>query len=271
LFVEIVKADKSRVIIWIAIGLGSGVFLLGLVLVIIILRHVQRVKREKRAKERIIKFIIGRREENVPLSLRQKLNLKPEEHFSAELAAHRIMEFTEKSRNKLIRHLTKHGGMVTGGQAEGIKADAHENMAAIDRLLGRKMTRSWQLPENEPDVFDACRKVRGMFQQDGFSKEFGLRTGALPEHQQNLASLQMENEKLKRLMASVKKANEGGQPEPKQDGHGKHHKHEHNKGHGSPHGSPAGAGGAASPTSGSHGHREHRSHKEPRQGAAIRK
>eukprot|EP01012_Entosiphon_sulcatum_P007765 TRINITY_DN1404_c0_g1_i2.p1 TRINITY_DN1404_c0_g1~~TRINITY_DN1404_c0_g1_i2.p1 ORF type:complete len:1691 (-),score=267.59 TRINITY_DN1404_c0_g1_i2:133-5205(-) len=217
-FAKTQKKDNSR---WFLIGGIIGIVLaliLGLVVALWLRRKLARERKEKKAKQTVIDYITKRKEQEGK-SLRNRLGLRVGENFTPEMAAHRILKKTQKTRKLLNRYL-QGSGREPSAHSSGVEASPSEGTAAVGQLLSankKPFPKVWEFKEHETEFLEACRKVRGMFAQDPFSSEFHLRANALPELQQGLVELQTENEKLKRLLVSIKRVKDdknGAKPSP---------------------------------------------------------
>eukprot|EP01012_Entosiphon_sulcatum_P015975 TRINITY_DN2094_c0_g1_i1.p1 TRINITY_DN2094_c0_g1~~TRINITY_DN2094_c0_g1_i1.p1 ORF type:complete len:1830 (-),score=225.66 TRINITY_DN2094_c0_g1_i1:253-5616(-) len=185
--------DSYPFYVWIILGVVAFVLVLSLVTVICCCRRrLKRAEQAKTAKEKVIAYLTNQKKGKA--RLRERLNLKPDEVFTPKMAAERFLKRSEKARKRLQRQQTA---------VPGIKANPTEASEAVGKLATTKsIDKVWEFKDHEMELVEAARKVRGLFQQDPFSREWGLKPNALPDIQQQLLQLQQENDKLKRLLGN---------------------------------------------------------------------
>eukprot|EP01062_Namystynia_karyoxenos_P020545 TRINITY_DN17774_c0_g1_i2.p1 TRINITY_DN17774_c0_g1~~TRINITY_DN17774_c0_g1_i2.p1 ORF type:complete len:1815 (+),score=527.78 TRINITY_DN17774_c0_g1_i2:108-5552(+) len=195
---------------------AAGIILVLLVVALILLhrfwRRLRLEKRQREAKENVIKFMQERKNDGP--SLRERLGLGPDDIFTPEIAAQVIASKLKRRRKmferlmnreefRKIKMLTK---AMVGIELTGRSAD---NVAALSQLTdGDKAVRKiWEFRDDELNLLEACRIVRGMFPKEDnpLAEEVVLKPGALPKMQQALVESQAENVKLRRLLLAMRR------------------------------------------------------------------
>eukprot|EP00759_Apiculatamorpha_spiralis_P056102 PhF_6_TR7960/c0_g1_i1/m.12058 len=189
-------------------GVLGGAVIVGVIIGLVVRFRgiIAEERRQKEAKELVLRFMTEHKKEGK--TLRQQLKMKGSEKFTCEVAANRFVGALKKRRaivERLLeqpkyKHITE---LAKALEQDGIPPDASsptDGSEALGQLAQHPVKAVWEFREHEMHLWEACRKARGMFTRDPFSKEFMLQPGAMDEVRQKIVELTMENTKLKKML-----------------------------------------------------------------------
>ena len=211
------EATPDYTIYYVLVGIGI-VLLLSLVMLLLVhrlRRRLAREKKERQAKDLVIRFMQERRDQGP--SLRERLRLNDGDAFTEEIAAQRILAKLQKKRDMFVRLMNRKEfnqiklltKALIGIELQG---DSSKNINALTSLTSgeRAIKKIWEFREDELHLLEACRLLRGMMVEpsegpDGELTESPfLKPGVAPRLQRELIETKAENVKLRRVLLAMK-------------------------------------------------------------------
>uniref|UniRef100_A0A7S4CDQ2 Uncharacterized protein n=1 Tax=Eutreptiella gymnastica TaxID=73025 RepID=A0A7S4CDQ2_9EUGL len=195
---------------WVYFSVGAVLVAVLLIIMSIVLCYRRRVGNERakaEAKARVIAYLTQNKNK-MGKSLRRRLGLSSSQKFTPEMAAQRFLQKHDKVQ-KMIARMNKPAErrrslmLPPGGSMEVGSRPEMSSIESLQMITDAQMVgETWQFQPHEVALLEACTKLRSLFRQDPFTKEYALKPSAFPEMQQKLLLLQMENDKLKKVIGS---------------------------------------------------------------------
>eukprot|EP00760_Papus_ankaliazontas_P038912 PhM_4_TR9411/c0_g1_i1/m.54786 len=201
--------DLTQTYILIGVCSGGAVVLLITTLIVRYRRMLREEKRQREAKELVLKFMTENKRKGK--SLRDQLALGLNDSFTCEVAVSRFVSALMKRRAIVDRLLQQPKyrrvlELSAALQSNGLPTDSVQQAATtLSDISSKPVAAVWEFRQHELDLWEACRRMRGMFTYNILSKEYELQPGVLDDTRRRMVDLTIENAKLRRMISATER------------------------------------------------------------------